>query len=208
MRIILLFMLLINHGSVYALETEAYHRMIRLYQQAVAGDADARDDVKVYLEQLSDSEPENALVMVYKGSVMTLEGRDAWMPWNKIKYTEKGMDLMEQALNMRLDSKEVPTYLNHSLALEIKMLCAITFTQVPKMFGRFEQGLELIDAIVTDKRYQQLSESQRAHLIYYRAEAAIKEDLIEDARNYYKKVLGMKVDDEIRAKAKEALGRL
>jgi len=40
------------------------------------------------------------LFLAYQGSSYTLVGRDAWMPWNKIGYTEKGLDMIGKALRM------------------------------------------------------------------------------------------------------------
>jgi tetratricopeptide (TPR) repeat protein len=208
MRIIILLISLLSFAPANALDQDSYRYMMDLYLQAVDGNEDARDEVKAYLEQVSKDEPDDAITRVYLGSVMTLEGRDAWMPWNKMKLTERGMDIMEQALLMSERTQQILPYLENSVEAEVMMLCAITFTQVPKMFGRFEQGLELFDAIVMEGHYQTFSKQQKGRFLYYRAEAVLKNDRTEDARSYLQKVINMNLQGEITNMAQEALGRL
>ena len=195
-------------GTVFAMDESQYQHMLSLYKQAVDGNSDARDEVKAYLENLSKAEPNDAIVRVYLGSTMVLEGRDAWMPWNKMKFTEKGMDVMEQALDMSTKDKKTRQFLENDEDIEIRMICAFTFTQVPKMMGRFEQGLELLKGVGADPRFEMLSSKKKAHYYYYRGAAATMEDDIELARKYYQMVFDMDYDEELKAKTEKALGSM
>jgi tetratricopeptide (TPR) repeat protein len=200
-----LLILLFAAQPLYAMNEQQFVQMIGQFQQAVEGNEQARDQVKHLLEQILAQDENDPLALVYYGSTLTLEGRDAWMPWNKMKLTEKGMDIMEKALKMSRGITETPVYLKRSIEMEVLMSCAITFTQVPKMFGRFEQGVDLLDEITNDPRYQQFNSEQKASYLYYRGMAAINMQHTKDARVYLQQSIDLNADPQINTRAAEAL---
>ena len=55
----------------------------------VAGENEDKEAVKKaeqYLSKLLAIEPGNALAIVYYGSVLTMKAREAFLPWEKMKY--------------------------------------------------------------------------------------------------------------------------
>jgi len=81
----------------------------------------------------------------YLGSAYTLQGKAAWMPWNKMKYTDKGLDAIDQALaglrpeHDRLLVQGVPA------SLATRMVAAATFVAVPDgLFHRRAAGKSLL----------------------------------------------------------------
>ncbi len=194
--------------SAYAMNEQQFQAMIKRYVEALDGNHQSRDDVKQMLGAIIEEDKSDAIAHVFYGSTMTLEGRDAWMPWNKMGLTEKGMDIMDRALKMSKGNDEIPSFLNRAIEMEVKTLCAFTFTQVPKMFGRFEQGIELFDEIRLDPRYRQFTDLQKAQFLFYRAKAAASNDHLVDAKNYYQKVIRMNVSEKLSKQSNEELERL
>ncbi|NOR51208.1 MAG: hypothetical protein GQ470_01185 [Gammaproteobacteria bacterium] len=178
------------------------------YKRAVDGESGARDRVKDLLLKLKSEEPKNPLVMVYLGSTYTLEGRDAWMPWTKMRKTERGLDIMDRAMNMGRGHTGKLDYLDRETDIEIKTICAINFTQVPKMFGRFGQGLELMESIVEDQRYANFSAEQKAEFLYYMGDAAANDERSDDARRYIREALELGLDKGLSARAAEIIEEL
>jgi hypothetical protein len=81
----------------------------------------------------------------YLGSAYALQGKAAWMPWNKMKYTDKGLDAIDQALaglrpeHDRLLVQGVPA------SLATRLVAAATFVAVPDgLFHRRAAGRSLL----------------------------------------------------------------
>ena len=81
----------------------------------------------------------------YLGSAYTLQGKAAWMPWSKMKYTDKGLDYIDQALaglrpeHDRLLVQGVPA------SLATRIVAAATFVAVPDgLFHRRAAGKTLL----------------------------------------------------------------
>ena len=70
--------------------------VLDIYNQAVQGNEDM---VEVAYERLNDTLQQDGatpLTLVYLGSTETLMGRDAFLPWNKMKYVEKGLSTIDK----------------------------------------------------------------------------------------------------------------
>ncbi|MBL7003682.1 MAG: hypothetical protein ISR69_06625 [Gammaproteobacteria bacterium] len=193
--IILMLTLLFVQMPALAIDKTTYDDMISVFLKAVEGDSSAQKKSYRMLSQLNQQYPEDALVKVYLGSILAIKGRDAWMPWNKLNYTEKGMDLMDDALNM-LDEEDT-VYVDHlsrSVAEEVKTTAAATFTQVPKMFGRFEQGLEILTDMSEQPEYTHLKDLQRGVFEYYLADALQLDGQKEAAEKWFSLALKSGLD--------------
>ncbi len=204
-RLMAMAILCLFASATYALDPERYLEMNQVFKRAEGGDSKARNQVKELLLRLEGEEPDNPLITVYLGSTYTLEGRDAWMPWTKFRKTDLGLDTMERAIEMSRDRSERLDYLELDTDLEVMMISAITFTQVPKMFGRFGQGVELMNSIVEDPRYNQFSKAHRAGLLFYMGEAAANDKRPNDAKKYLREALDLGLGDTLSVRATELL---
>jgi len=111
--------------------TELLLKLGKAYHD-VAGENEDKEAVKKaekYLSKLLEIEPGNALAMVYYGSVLTMKARDAFFPWEKMKYMKKGFGKMDSAVALDPDEPEV------------RLIRAINSTLVPKMFNRLKMAL-------------------------------------------------------------------
>jgi len=59
------------------------------------------------LEKLLSLHPENTKAMAYLGSVYTLKGRDALLPWKKIKWVKEGITLLNKAVQRDPNNREI-----------------------------------------------------------------------------------------------------
>jgi hypothetical protein len=123
----------------------AFDAAFASFSKARQGDT-AQLDAAVTAFQATPGNPAmKPLYSAYLGSACTLQGKAAWMPWNKMKYTDKGLDAIDQALaglrpeHDRLLVQGVPA------SLATRLVAAATFVAVPDgLFHRRAAGKTLL----------------------------------------------------------------
>ena len=85
------------------------------------------------------------LYAAYLGSAQALKGKAAWMPWSKMKYTEQGLDQIDQALaSLRSEHDRVLIH-GVPVGMTARLVAAATFVAVPDgLFHRREAGRRLL----------------------------------------------------------------
>src|SRR5690606_29233713 len=117
------------------------------YNLAAQGEAALVDSVFGQLNRLIEKEGATPLSLVYLGSTQTLQGRDAFLPWNKMKFTEQGLSTINKGLALlhtlpsSLEKQERIQGLPESYL--VRAMAAATFTALPDMFNHFERGYDL-----------------------------------------------------------------
>lgn len=85
------------------------------------------------------------------GSALALQGKAAWMPWNKMKYTEQGLDQLDAALAMLKPEHGAVLVRGVPVALQTRLVAAATFVAVPDgLFHRRADGRKLLAALRAD----------------------------------------------------------
>ncbi len=74
--------------------------IISEYNEAVVGDGAKVEFAYQSLVQLIEQQGAKPLSLVYLGSTQTLQGREAFLPWKKMKYTEQGLATIDKGLSM------------------------------------------------------------------------------------------------------------
>lgn len=123
----------------------AFDAALASFTSARQGDT-ARLDAAIASFQGAPANPAmKPVYAAYLGSAHTLQGKAAWMPWNKMKYTDRGLDIIDQALaalrpeHDRLLVQGVPA------SLATRMVAAATFVAVPDgLFHRRAAGRALL----------------------------------------------------------------
>lgn len=114
-------------------QTEA---IFQTYMKVVDEKADAFD----LYDQLNQIKHPSSLILALKGSTLTLMGRDAWMPWNKMAYVERGMDVLEKAVDILDAVDQTQTFREIPYAAHVKWIATSTFLSLPEFFGGKSQG--------------------------------------------------------------------
>ncbi|MGB0867776.1 MAG: hypothetical protein ACPGSC_14790, partial [Granulosicoccaceae bacterium] len=91
-------MVVLSANATELLGGERHAALLPDYLAASEGDSSAMKRAYNGYSAWVEQSPENPLAQVYLGGVLTLKGRDALMPWNKMKHTEKGLDIMAKAV--------------------------------------------------------------------------------------------------------------
>lgn len=125
----------------------------QLYDQYMAATEENfdSDDLLASLQTL----PDHPLTQVLTGSASTMVGRDAMMPWNKLSYTEQGLDLMRKAVRRLTDEHKNETFRGEAVDLAVKKYAAFTYLSVPSFFNTHPQGLAWAEELLNDPRTQQ-----------------------------------------------------
>jgi tetratricopeptide (TPR) repeat protein len=99
LRIILL--LVAITGLLYA-DTTEFQRLLAegetYYRKGIAGDERAVDMAIERLESALKREPGHPLAMVFLGSCYTLVARDKRIPWVKLRWAKRGLELIDRAV--------------------------------------------------------------------------------------------------------------
>lgn len=116
-----------------------------VFRKAAARDSSATDKAVRRFEQLSAADsPLSPLFAAYLGAAQALQGRDAWMPWTKMRATERGLDTLEKALRRLEPRHDRELARGTPVAIEVRLVAATTFIAVPSMFNRFDLGKQAL----------------------------------------------------------------
>lgn len=158
--------------------------ILSAYNQAADGDKALVDTVYGQLNALIEEQGAKPLSLVYLGSTETLQGRDAFMPWNKMKYTEQGLatiakgmaliDSLPQDINQQQRIQGLPeAYLAQAMA-------AVTYTSLPDLFNHFERGYDLYIDLLNQPNFAHQPFAASAWVYRTGIEAALRaEDLVQ-----------------------------
>ena len=121
----------------------------KIFVEARDGQAGQIAPAIAAFEALVRAEPRQPLYAAYLGSAITLQAREAWMPWNKVKYVERGLDHIDQALAALKPEHERQLLRGIAVGLETRLVAASTFISLPDgVFHRRAAGRKLLDALL------------------------------------------------------------
>lgn len=127
-----------------AVQAQTTADLIHLYNQAALGDKSKTDEAFDAWSQQLESQGASAVTLIYLGASETLKGRDALMPWNKLKLVEKGIAKIDKGLaliDLTAESKQSNGSLTENHLAQAN--AATVFTALPDMFGQFDKGYDL-----------------------------------------------------------------
>lgn len=161
-------------------------------------DKEAVKKAEKYLSRLLEREPNNALALVYYGSLLTMKARDAFLPWEKMKFLKQGFAAIDSAVALDPQSAEV------------RLIRANNGTSVPKMFHRLKVALadfQFIEAMEKEK-LEQMTNKFWLPYYYYFGLALMKDEQFEEAEVKFNKVLAIDSNSEYARNAKQQLEKM
>lgn len=139
-------------------------QIMTLRTQYTAAVSERGDAVQVALgtaESILSKNPHDAVAKAYKGSLLTIVGAESLMPWNKLKYVNIGLELMDEAMDTVEDS--APRGLPADL--EILMVSSFTNARMPEMFKREPLARQNISLLITHPEFGTLESNLRAQAL-------------------------------------------
>lgn len=157
-------------------------------QQASAGDAGAAEDAAEQFEKLLALQPADPVIRSYLGAATAMRARTTLLPWKKIRYAEDGLAHIDKALAMQSASPEATGARATPAHLEIRLVAATTFLQLPGFFNRADRGRRLLNEILAHPALDAAPAHFRA-AVWLHAGALAEEDRQPDkARQFYERV--------------------
>lgn len=121
------------------------------FQKAQAGDKAAVEEAVTRFERLAALDtPQAPLFQAYLGAAQAMQGRDAWMPWNKMKATERGLSNLDKALRRLAPRHDAALLRGVPVSVETRLVAVTTFIAVPELFHRFDAAKAVLrDALAS-----------------------------------------------------------
>ncbi|QFT11930.1 hypothetical protein [Vibrio sp. THAF190c] len=161
---------------------------LSMYNQAAQGDEEMVEAAHDALKSILDKEGATPLTLVYLGSTETLQGRDAFLPWNKMKYVEKGLATIDKSLTL-LNSIEQPVAEQARVqglpeAYLTRAMAATTYTSLPDMFNHFDRGYDLYLDLLSEDEFAHQNFAVTAWIYRYAITASIRAEDFAQAQSW------------------------
>ncbi|KDN26426.1 hypothetical protein VFDL14_11085 [Vibrio fortis] len=161
---------------------------LSMYNQAAQGDEEMVEAAHDALKSILDKEGATPLTLVYLGSTETLQGRDAFLPWNKMKYVEKGLATIDKSLTL-LNSIEQPVAEQARVqglpeAYLTRAMAATTYTSLPDMFNHFDRGYDLYLDLLSEDEFLHQNFAATAWIYRYAIIASIRAQDFAQAQSW------------------------
>ncbi|MCG2585702.1 hypothetical protein [Massilia sp. TS11] len=185
-------------------QLKGYKEAVQNYVAATNGDASARDAAADAFGRLAATHPEHPLMLAYQGSAIALQGRDALMPWSKMKFAEQGANMIEKALNLLAPGHDSQTIGGVPESLETRLVAAQTLLALPDFMNRATLGKRALDAALAMPALASAPAAVRQRAYAVAAQQAAREKRSADEVQYWKQVaaLGPQTPSGLRAAAR------
>jgi hypothetical protein len=162
--------------------------VLSMYNQAAQGDEEMVEAAHDALQAILDKEGATPLTLVYLGSTETLQGRDAFLPWNKMKYVEKGLSTIDKSLVLLKDEDqpihEQPRVQGLPDSYLTRAMAATTYTSLPDMFNHFDRGYDLYLDLLAEEGFKQQHFAATAWIYRYAITASIRAEDLTQAQSW------------------------
>jgi len=175
--------------------------------RARTGDAKAAETAADLFHQLSAQQPTNPVFLAYEGSAFTLRSRAAASPMDQLDLVDKGLDLIDRALQLLAPSGGKDPGATPA-GLETRLIAASTFLALPKNFHRFEDGKAVIAAACASPAFPHAPPPLRAQLELQRSVAARAEGRKPDELAALQAVLALLPQGPLADRARARLAEL
>lgn len=151
----------------------AFEQAHQQFMRALKGESGAAEDAAEEFQRLTVIDPENPVILAYFGSAQALVGREAWMPWNKMKYVERGLDAVDRSLKMLGPEHDKQRLRGVPVSVETRLVAVRLFLSLPKFFNRAEQGRSLVAATIASPVFQSTPQVIRAQFLSIAGKAGV-----------------------------------
>jgi hypothetical protein len=176
-----------------------------LFERSLAGDDSVTAVALNQFKILSMTYPNQPLFLAYVGACYALMAREAWMPWNKSSYVEKGLTRIDNALTMLKGVHDHEKMRGAPISVETRFIAVSTFSNVPKSFNYFEKAKAVLNDLLESGAFNQTPVSLQARIYLTAAKIAQEEgDRVQEIA-YLRKVSQVEPSGEFAEEAQERL---
>ena len=124
------------------------------YRAVTQGKADGEATAEKF-DRWQQQHPSEHLIGLYRGALDCLIARDAWFPWNKMRYANRCMDQMDKSL-LTLEADGQSADLLHAYIER-----GFVNSHLPSMFGRKDLAIEDFIAAQQLPQWSELTEGEQ-----------------------------------------------
>lgn len=174
------------------------------YFKLQKGDGDAAKVVDAFSD-LVKQDPRHPLYLAYLGSARAMQGRDALMPWSKMKYAEEGADEMEKALARLSPQHDAP--LNHGVpeSEETRLVAASGLGSLPRFMNRGAAGRRAVEEAMRSPAFAQTPQPVQLKLLNLAAALAQQAGKPAQEAQWLKQLVALAPASEAAARAQTRL---
>jgi len=191
-----------------AADSAAFIAARQQFAAASGGDASARDAAIEAFEKLSAGQPGNPVYLAYQGAGIAMRGRDAMMPWDKMKYAEKGADMVQKAVTLLAPEHDSLLVDGAPASIQTRMVAANTLLALPEFMHRRAGGKRALQGALDSAVLAQAPAALRANVFATAARVAGEEKRSADEIGYLKQVVATQANTPHVAKAAARLKEL
>jgi len=200
--------LALGASSVFAVDAARLADARTVFLKAVQGESAAVKPASDKFQALYDAEPDDVVVRAYLGSCLALQGREAYMPWNKMKLTESGLAQLDKALGQLTPAHDRKITDGFPASLEARLVAASTFLDMPDLFRRFDAGKRVLNEAMTHPAFESIPPMAASRFHYQAAKVAKKEGRKADEAASLRMTLALDPQSPDAAAAKKRLQEL
>jgi len=166
----------------------------RMYHdRAAEGDGSSVELGLRAVDQLLAIDSTNAVAVAYRGALLTMRGRDAWWPPNKLKYMRQGCEELDRAIGMEPGN------------IMVHLIRGINGLGLPEYTARLATSLEDFIILLRRPDFQEQTKELKALILYYAGLAHKRADDYERARELFKRAMGVFPGSEFAKRSQEEL---
>jgi tetratricopeptide (TPR) repeat protein len=175
-------------------DQEALLRLgIHFHNRGGEGDEKAVEKAVDFLDRLLQLNHRNTVAMAFYGSAVTMQGRDAFLPWNKMKYVNEGIGKLDKAV--MLDSTN----------LRVRMVRGMNSVNLPDFLNRRPFALRDFAFIAAHADSSNLDKSDRVQTYYFYGLALKQAGRIGEAKTMWGKAVNLWPEHPLAMRAAEEL---
>ncbi|SFV07166.1 hypothetical protein [Pseudoduganella namucuonensis] len=178
------------------------------FMACLSGDGKTCEAAIEKFNALAAGHPGHPLLAAYAGAGTAILGRDAYMPWNKLKYAEDGADAVEKALAQLTPAHDEALFHGTPESVETRMLAATTLLSLPDFMNRSASGKRALEAALKSSVFGQAAPPVRARLLALAARTAKAEQRGDDEAAYLKQIVALAPQAPEAARASSRLKEL
>jgi tetratricopeptide (TPR) repeat protein len=168
--------------------------LAKMYHDKVRDEIDDKsDEAEELFKEILKKKRDFVEARAYYGSLLTLKGRDAYLPWNKLAYVEQGCDEMDKAVKIAPNN------------LELRILRSLNNIHLPDFFNRLTYCLEDFDFLTKNEDFAKYPKNIQQEVYYAYAKILIENEKVEKGLKLHKKVLEIDPQSDLAKKSKEIL---
>jgi len=178
------------------------------FQKGLDGDSSALKRAFTLFEHLVESQPDQPLFLAYLGSSYTLKGRDAWMPWTRLRHVEQGLGYIDKGLAQLKPEHNRIVLANVPVSVETRLVAITTFLKIPGFFNRFENAKTLLQTSLAAPEFNTAPPLVQANYFLQAADVAHHDNNKNDEREFLRKTITAAPQSKFAAAAQQRIAEL